>query len=391
MKRLILIAATVIFAIAFTSCKEDKEDIYTVTFNSNGGSEIAAQTVEEGAIVTKPDDPTRSGYIFAAWYREAALTNEWKFDTDVVTEDITLHAKWTQNTFTVTFNSNGGNEVAAQAIAEDEKAVEPQPAPTREGYYFGGWFTDNPTLTNKWDFDTDVVTADITLYAKWGTVKLLETFTVYSRDWEDDEFGRSNKYKFEYNEQNRVTKMSCYNYEDKLSYTNTYIYAGDDVVQYGTLEYSKIGNTIIQKNVNSGNITNTIELNSEGLPAGWEKQGRYHEVATYYYQDGNLTGYRYVQTFSDEEYDYDTESITYFYDNQKGALYHCKTPKWFMIFYLNDYGVKNNVTFRSETYSPQSSYTYEYDDDGFPAKRTGRHNYHMFDVDSIEEYTYITK
>jgi len=47
--------------------------IYTVTFNSNGGSAVASQTVNEGDDATKPADPTQTGYVFAGWYEEAAL------------------------------------------------------------------------------------------------------------------------------------------------------------------------------------------------------------------------------------------------------------------------------------------------------------------------------
>jgi len=160
------IAVALFLMVAFTSCKDDKK-IYTITFNSNEGSAVSSQNVEEGAKVKKPDDPSRSGFTFSAWYREAVLTNEWNFNTDVVIANITLYAKWTQNMFTVTFNSNGGSEVASQTIAKGAKADEPQPAPIREGFYFDGWYTDNPSHTNKWDFAKQTVTSDITLFAKW--------------------------------------------------------------------------------------------------------------------------------------------------------------------------------------------------------------------------------
>ena len=67
---------------------------YTVTFNSNGGQSVPAVTVESGKKLPAPTAPTRTGYTFDGWYKESGLTNEWKFDIDVVTEDITLYAKW---------------------------------------------------------------------------------------------------------------------------------------------------------------------------------------------------------------------------------------------------------------------------------------------------------
>lgn len=67
---------------------------------------------------------------------------------------------------TVTFNSNGGSAVAAQSIDIGSKATEPDPAPTKTGFTFGGWFKD-VGLTEEFAFNTETVKGDITLYAKW--------------------------------------------------------------------------------------------------------------------------------------------------------------------------------------------------------------------------------
>lgn len=66
---------------------------YTVTFESNGGSEVEAQTIEEGMTVTEPEAPTLEGYNFVGWYADADLTEAYDFIT-AVTEDITLYAAW---------------------------------------------------------------------------------------------------------------------------------------------------------------------------------------------------------------------------------------------------------------------------------------------------------
>lgn len=78
------------------------ETTYTVTFNSQGGSSVAAQTVKENETATKPKNPTRSGYTFAGWYTEASCQNQYDFSTKV-TKDITLYADWTKN------SNTGGN------------------------------------------------------------------------------------------------------------------------------------------------------------------------------------------------------------------------------------------------------------------------------------------
>lgn len=69
---------------------------FTVTFNSNGGSEVPPQEVEAGATVTKPEDPTKADGTFDGWYSDEEFTTAWDFDADTVEGSITLYAKWTE-------------------------------------------------------------------------------------------------------------------------------------------------------------------------------------------------------------------------------------------------------------------------------------------------------
>ena len=69
----------------------------TITFNSNGGSEVEAQTVERGTTAAAPANPTKEGHAFAGWFTDAACTTAWNFDSPV-TDNLTLYAKWSQNT-----------------------------------------------------------------------------------------------------------------------------------------------------------------------------------------------------------------------------------------------------------------------------------------------------
>lgn len=71
---------------------------YTVTFDTDGGSSVADQTVNAGAKVTKPADPTKADNTFAGWFSNAAKTKPWNFTTGTVDSDMTLYAKWTPNT-----------------------------------------------------------------------------------------------------------------------------------------------------------------------------------------------------------------------------------------------------------------------------------------------------
>lgn len=69
-------------------------DVVTVTFNSTGGSQVQNQFVRIGGYVIKPVDPVRANYKFYAWYKDVDLKTEWNFNTDVVSENTTLYAKW---------------------------------------------------------------------------------------------------------------------------------------------------------------------------------------------------------------------------------------------------------------------------------------------------------
>jgi len=136
---------------------------YTVSFESNEGSAVSSQTVNYNATATEPAAPTRTGYTFGGWFSDSGLTAAFNFATPV-TADITLYAKWTINSYTVTFDSNGGGTVSSQTVVYNTSATEPV-TPTKTGSTFGGWFSDSG-LTAVFNFATPV-TADITLYAKW--------------------------------------------------------------------------------------------------------------------------------------------------------------------------------------------------------------------------------
>ena len=138
---------------------------YTVTFDSDGGSAVAAQTVEDGKTATKPADPTKEGYTFVGWYLGSTAYDFSK----PVTGNITLTAKWEKVvappvTYTVTFNSDGGSAVAAQTVEDGKTATKPAD-PTKEGYTFVGWYLGSTA----YDFSKPV-TGNITLTAKWEKV-----------------------------------------------------------------------------------------------------------------------------------------------------------------------------------------------------------------------------
>lgn len=141
---------------------------YTVTFNVNNGAPAPApQSVVSGGKANAPTPPTRANYEFGGWYKETTLSTLWNFATDTVSGNITLHAKWTAaTTFTVSFDVNGGTpELEPQYIPSGGRAYDPGTV-TNTGNTFGGWYRE-PGFVTRWDFATDTVIADITLYAEW--------------------------------------------------------------------------------------------------------------------------------------------------------------------------------------------------------------------------------
>ena len=122
---------------------------YAITFDTNGGSEIAPITQDYGTAITAPADPTRKGYTFKGWDKEIPET--------MPAENITVKAQWEINQYTIAFDTNGGSEIAP--ITQDYGTEITAPDnPTREGYTFIGWDRDIPVT---------MPAENITLKARW--------------------------------------------------------------------------------------------------------------------------------------------------------------------------------------------------------------------------------
>lgn len=113
---------------------------YTVTFNTDGGTPVAAQTVEYEDYATKPADPTKDGYIIREWQLDG---NPYLFDVPV-TEDITLVAVW-DKVWTVTFDADGGTPAPDVQLVRDGETVNVPKAPEKDGCEFNGWYEDGET------------------------------------------------------------------------------------------------------------------------------------------------------------------------------------------------------------------------------------------------------
>lgn len=149
---------------------------FTVTFNSNGGSAIAPIEVEDGSVVAKPNDPVNGNMIFDGWHEDETLTKAFDFQTKI-TKNITLYAGWLEpekEKHTVSFNTNGGNEIESVKISDGDVVIRPED-PENGNKIFDGWYEDE-TLTKVFNFQTKI-TENVTLYAKWSEPEK-EKFTV---------------------------------------------------------------------------------------------------------------------------------------------------------------------------------------------------------------------
>ena len=144
------------------------KDKYTVTFDSDGGSEVKSQEVSDGKKANEPDAPTKTGYTFGGWF---VKTTEWNFLAYTVTENVTLKAKWIANEYTLKFNSNGGNEIADMTVTHDSDYILPEP--TKENYVFLGWKEGETVYeqSGKWQ-----KTSGATLTAEWDILRYTITF-----------------------------------------------------------------------------------------------------------------------------------------------------------------------------------------------------------------------
>jgi len=136
--------------------------VVTYAYGALGGT-YATQIVQAGEKAIEPDVPSRQGYQFTDWYLD---DTKYDFDT-AVTGDMTLTAKWTANSYTIAFDTNGGSDIDPITQDYGTQIAAPE-APTREGYTFIGWDkeipttmpAENMTVTAQWEINQYKITFD---------------------------------------------------------------------------------------------------------------------------------------------------------------------------------------------------------------------------------------
>lgn len=152
---------------AYTTQVTVRQPTYTVTFDSDGGSAVASQTVSRYTKAQVPSVPTRDGYAFDGWYNG---TRQWDFNNEI-TDNLTLTARWTAipaTAYTITFDAAGGLCNTKFLTTSADGTLEALPTATRDGYAFDGWYTARESgekITTSTAFH-----ANTTVYARWTAI-----------------------------------------------------------------------------------------------------------------------------------------------------------------------------------------------------------------------------
>ena len=158
----------VVIFIFLSSCSPNINlDTFSVTFNSLGGTEVQDLDIIEGNKIEEPVI-TKEGHTLVGWF--TANNEKWDFEDFEISSDLILYAIWEINTYTITFDSNGGSYVENISNKYNYTVSAPD-EPYLEGHTFLGWYTDLD-FENLFTFER--IKENITLYAKWN----VNTYTI---------------------------------------------------------------------------------------------------------------------------------------------------------------------------------------------------------------------
>ena len=148
--------------------------VYTVTFTTNGGTDVESQTVDHGTKATEPTDPTKTGYTFAGWYTEPTCTNLFDFNT-VITANTTLYAKWTEWSYTITYAKGSPADEITGEHAPGTKMYTSAVTIAGESFFRLGYKQTGWSKTDGGQKDYDLLgiygtNENVTLYPYWTKV-----------------------------------------------------------------------------------------------------------------------------------------------------------------------------------------------------------------------------
>ncbi len=308
---------------------------YNVYFNMNGhGEQVDTQPVSYGELVIEPETPQEEGYTFGGWFRDRTFDNAWNFSTDQVKSNMTLHAKWDQNKYEVSFDMHEhGAQIASQSVAHGGKIAEP-PTPSETGYLFDGWFKEDGTKSrswgDQWSFENDTVTAAVTLHAKWSeaaAVVIDSQNTAYYRTAEEAFAAAQNGDTVKLLKPFEVTEALTVNHSITLDLNGQTLSGNDDryiiVVENAgfTVTDTSTGRTGRIENTSSGPDSYAVILTAD------DKTNEYAFTMT----GGTISGYNGVVS----DWNYHTLNISGGYISASGNEYSTSLSWWNSVVSLN--------------------------------------------------------
>lgn len=266
---------------------------YTVSYDGNGATGGVPEdnnwyaTGNDVTVADNTGNLVKTNYTFASWNTQADGQGINYAANDMFTmgtANVTLYAKWSPSLYTVSFDSDG-TTIDIATVKYNEKVTAPT-APTKVGHAFGGWYKDS-TFTTIWDFATDVLTGDTTLYAKWTANPYTVTF--YSDGTTVDTTTVN------YNEKVTVSERLT-----KAGHTLAGLYKDEDLTEEWKLDTDVVTTDTILYVKWTKNPTYIVTYNGNGATAGQvpvdSTQYEENESVTVQGNSGNLVkpGYTFI-------------------------------------------------------------------------------------------------
>lgn len=175
-KKVFALLLIVILCLTIAACvdTEVEKNNFVVSFDALCEQNISEQTIDKGALATKPTDPVRDGYTFLGWYElngseSGDWGNAWNFEEYTINADVTLYARWSKNPekYSVTFYNENEQYLKQEDIVSGQIITRPQD-PAKTDSVFVGWFkgSENGISNTEYDFSLPI-TENLKLYAVW--------------------------------------------------------------------------------------------------------------------------------------------------------------------------------------------------------------------------------
>ena len=269
-------------------------DQVTISFESNGGTKVDSITADIGSEIVEPNVPIKEGYNFVGWYLDnETFENKYEFN-GMPDEDIILYAKWDLIERKIIFESNGGTKVDSITVTINSDGVVFD-SPVREGYNFVGWYLDNETFEDKYEFN-GMPDEDIILYAKWDEINInIDNYKINNNLVIDISVGTSIRDYLDNFSYDKRLKVEFYNNKNEL------VNNLDNVVTTGSIVRFYDGSSLLFEytNIVSGDvdgdgmlklsdimkIANYIYINKNSLADAYLYAGDYNKDKNYDLKD----------------------------------------------------------------------------------------------------------